>query len=320
MSLRDTLTKNFPTGTTEYGPDHATRSLVISEEGFKDFVKRRLASFSSKKAEPQKPESKFFKDSPAFKAMQEHMKWVEENIIKGDPSKHQFIEGSVTLGVTDAAFFYRNGRLVDDVVKSVASDIASYQSIVNRYKTQIETNIKQTDKIKKEAEAFESRDKYPEGLEEFAQLMKKWENYVSPVSPNFQEPNVDFLGYGKQPFAKNGLFLLDDDMARPVKVGELKIDALTPERAKQLTVVIRKLIALGDTVGKIIEGGVGIDASDPPFRGYYKEVGNKDKSLLMPYTMPNFEAINTALFQQISERLKRLEEAMISYIKKSIKS
>lgn len=315
MSLRQTLSSNFPLGTSE-----TTVALTISEEGFKDFVKRRLANFGSKKVEPKKPESKFFKDTPQFKEMENNMKWIEENIVKGDPSKHSFIEGSVTFGVSQSAFFYRGSHVVDDIVKSVASDLAFYLNIVNRYRTQIETNIKQTNKIKKEAEAFEPRDSHPEGLEEFAQLMKKWENYVSPVSPNFREPNVDFLGYGKQPFTKHGLFLLEDDKARPVKVNELTVDALTPERAKQLAVVIRKLIALGDTIDKIIEDGEGIDASDPPFRGYYKEVGNKDQSLLMLYTMPNFEQINTALFQQISERLGRLEDTMISYIKKSIRS
>lgn len=315
MTLKNTLGTNFPLGTSEM----ATVDLTISEEGFKDFVKRRLANFGSKKVEPEKPEPKFFKDSPAFKAMEKDLKWVEDNIVKGDPSKHTFIEGSVTFGAHQSAFFYRGSDVVDDIVRSVTADIAYYQNIVNRYKTQIENNIKQVGKIEREAEAFESRDNYPKGFDEFAKLMKKWENYVSPVSPSFREPNVDFLGYGKQPFTKHGLFLLEDDKARPVKVSELTVDALTPERAKQLAAAIRKLIALGDTIDKIIEGGAGIDASDPPFRGYYKEVGNKDQSLLMLYTMPNFEQINTALFQQLSERIGHLETTMISYIKKSIK-
>ncbi len=315
MSLRDTLNQNFPAGTTEYGPGHATKNLVISEEGFKDFVKRRLSAFKSKKGQD-------VADSKPSEEIQGNYKWAEENIIKGKPSKHNFKEGTVDLGVKHAAFFYRGNKKVDDLLKSVVSDIAVYQNIVNRYKTQAINNNKQIIKIKKEAEAFEARDNYPDGLEEFTKLMKKWEGYVSPISPGFSEPNVEFLGYGKQPFTENGLFHLFDTQPKTIKVNDTTASALTPEEADKAAELVKKVMALSSIVDEIAEneGGAGIDASDPPFRSYYKEVGNKDQSLLMLYTMPNLELISTALFYQLSERLGRLEDMLISYIRKSIQS
>tara|TARA_B100002019_G_C21270549_1_gene601980 strand:+ start:1595 stop:2554 length:960 start_codon:yes stop_codon:yes gene_type:complete len=319
MSLRDTLTKNFPTGTTEYGPEHSIKTLVVSEEGFKDFVKRRLSAFKSKKDQGTADANKTTQSS---EEVQGNFKWAEENIIKGKPSKHVFKEGTVDLGVKHAAFFYRGNKKVDDLLKEVVSDLAVYQNLVNRYKTQAINNNKQVIKIKKEAEAFEARDKHPEGLDEFAKLMKKWESYVSPISPGFSEPNVEFLGYGKQSFTENGLFHIDDTQPKPIKVNDTKVNTLTPEEADKAAELVKKVIALGNVVDQITEneGCTGVDASDSPFRGYYKEVGNKDQSLLMLYTMPNFELLSTGLFYQLSERLGQLQDVLISYIRKSIQS
>lgn len=324
MSLSNTLSANFPLGTSETNPDHTTSNLTISEEGFKDFVKNRLKDMvghshypdsSSTKREPSK--ATVVKDSPVFKEMESRFKWIENNIIKGDPSKLNFKDGNVELGPKYSSFFYRNGKQVDDILKEATSDLAVYQGLINRYKTRINQNNRQKKIIEKEAGRFLANDTHPEGLEEFTSLMKKWETFISPINVDFREPNASLLAYDKQSFLINGLFH-DGSETKVIKVNELLLPALTSDKAKKLADLIKKIIAFTKMLDLISEEGLGIDATDPPFRSYISEVVENNPEFLMLYTHPNLEAVSTDLVNHVLKRCDELQDALVSYFRNSL--
>lgn len=309
--MRHILESNFPFGTTEHSPEYLTDNLVVSEEGFKEHFNK---IFKRKKEAATKEDAAKY----SWQQQEADFQWISDNILKGDPTKLTFKEDStVKLGPRHAPFFYRGNVQVTDVVKEATKDLSLYQGIFNRYKGPIKRNNQKLNEIDREAQAFLKRDTYPEGQEEFKGLLKKWETYITPLNENFREPNTKLLGFDQPTFLDENDFFTD----RAIVVGpdSVTLPAVTATTVKPLVEVIGKLYALQVQVDEIEDGGLGLDLSDPPFRGYYRELDDVMAKMKLLYLHPTYEAVSLDLLNHLLGCLEQLARALVSYIRNSVK-
>jgi hypothetical protein len=303
--MRDILEKNFPMGSTETTPGDLEHHLTVSSEGFRD-VFRKMFGKKANNAAGDKTDG--------------NTEWFGQHVVEGTPTALELkTAGHVPFGPRFAPFFFRGKMQVLDVVKEFKNDLLMYQSLFSKYESKAKDNLRKFHKIEDEAAAFLKRDTHPNGLDEFAKLMQKWDSWITPLNQQFRDPSYEFLGYGKLSFLAGGMFASGPDTWDRSKAPEsTRVAVLKPEELKPLIDLIEKAMVLQFKCNELTEDGMGVDITDPPFRGYYREVVEEYGGFKMPYAHPDFEMVNTDLFANTGERVRTLTSALISYLRNSV--
>jgi len=143
---------------------------------------------------------------------------------------------------------------------------------------------------------------------------------ITRVSDGFRNPNGVLLGYGNQGFTdRKGLFLGTEVKPESKRGEDVTLPIVNTDSVMDLVEALKRCSVLNDQVDEVIEsGGLGRDMSDPPFRGYVKDVLLKHPKLKTPYAHPVYESVSVDLMEDLSNRLGWLSEALVSYIRNSV--
>ncbi len=303
--MRDLLEKNFPLGTTETSAADIEQSMTVSAEGFRDVFNKLFGGGKVAKTDDTNG----------------NMDWYRQHVIDGKVKDLQLRSaGHVLFGPRFAPFMGRGTTQVVDFVREAKKDLVMYQGLFNKYQPKAADNNRKLQKIETEAAQFLKRDTHPEGLDEFIKLMEKWDTWITPLNGLFRDPSHVFLGYGKTSFlSEGGMFAggpgtLDKKKTlQSVKMSLLKEDEVNP-----LVGLIEQAALLMYRCSEVTEDAMGIDLTDPPFRGYYAEaIEARDEGFKAQFAHPDYEMINTDLFVDLNTRVGELMNAMVAYLKHS---
>lgn len=131
----------------------------------------------------------------------------------------------------------------------------------------------------------------------------------------FKEPTHAFMGYGKTSFVNDNAFDHRDTRVTPGT--PLTVHVLDKTEFKVFLGSLVDLVALFEDVSEYeADYPMGLDASDPPLRGYMGEDDELDDLVNRAnFLHPVFDDNNSYFIQQLVYRLERLIIAMVHYSK-----
>lgn len=287
---------------------------VISVEGLEDSFDDKIASMESllsdikgfifKKKKVEKQIEKTDDELPFWKKQE----WIENDLMK-------LVDGYKEDGreIKVAAKYAAVLSDIDSLARRLKADSAAYMMMLTEFEMDYSKQVKFINRVEKEFKPFiGSNDK----VEEFEAVIKKLVASQPPqYIAKFKEPNKDFLGYGRRPFVVKGEF----EYAPPAPTGSDK--TIKSPTKKQLEEIAAQLVAMAEV---LLEVGImedelvlGLDATDPPTRGYIGESDDIDDCINnAKFYHPIFEAGNNDLVENINKRIIHVIDAVVHYLKK----
>lgn len=253
----------------------------VSTEGFFDFFKKWFSD----------------KDEPKTEAEVSVYKWVTENTQNDKLKPHLSLVGdSVTISLPGNLLLGRKlptALSVTDLVRELSKDLPNYSQTKLKHVSSFNTANAIKNALSKEL------DKALHDFELFRKITLSYKNKL---------PAPYKLGDEEQ------ITPLRD--AQRITVGIVSIDDLNAllKVANGIWMQSWRLEdALGDTLG--------LDASDPPFRGFIDEIDDDQElmNILNPYWHPEFEERYPNPIEAMTERMSDIYSTAIELIRKSVK-
>ena len=293
MSLRHQLESQFPLGTSET----QDRYVTVSDEGFKEVIKKLLTGKDDKNEPNQKKLDK----------------WLETHIDKLDTLT--FIDNeTVTIGSRYAGFFLRDKKPIDNVITAFESDVKAYKGLYATYGPKAKKQVNQLERFKKEAQQFFAQDPDHNKADAFAKMVDGWEKALTPpVCASFKEPRTSFLGYGDSSFLETDKSEFKG-LPSKVKHGEqIKVPTVGREKVSTITALIKSLFVLGDEMSSLAEDTKGMYLGSDEFSAYKVVLDNGNRT--HPYEHRTFVPQNVDLFYNLGYRCYGLARALTAYLK-----
>lgn len=311
MSIRNRLEKQFPLGSTEHHY-YIASNAEVSMEGF---IKKIREFFRNRRTVNE--------DTDTHSESTDSWEWLTQNFRTMDIDTVSVSTGDVTVPARYAPFCQRGGRTVSDLSAEVAKDLKQYRQLLSQNKMRLLEHGKYIHSVHSELSKF--LDRYPgiEYVNEFVDLVKRQLNRAPRASTlsRFQEPTHKFLGFSKSPFTirESGqrIFAIG---SKPDKAGPITITFDSTDQVRSLLNLIRELLQLSRELSDLEEAsGIGVDMTDPPWRGYWEEVADMLETAHIPYFHPTFDESNSNLATELDHRVAFLAEAMVSVVRHLVK-
>lgn len=287
---------------------------VISVEGLEDSFDDKIASMESllsdikgfifKKKRVEKQIEKTDDELPFWKKQE----WIEDGLMD---LIDRYVEDGREVNV--AAKYSAVLTDIDSLAARLKADTTIYKTMIADFEKNYSNQVRFMARVEKEFRPFiGSNDK----VDEFEAVMKKLVAAQPPQHiARFKEPNKDFLGYGRRPFIVKDEF----EYAPPTPAGNEK--TVKSPTAKQLDEIATQLVSISNL---LLDVGVledvlvlGLDATDPPTRGYLGESDVIDDCVNKArFYHPVFEAGNNDLVENINKRIIHVIDAVVHYLKK----
>ncbi len=293
MNIREILNTNFPAEQ----PEVSNEGLVSS---LRDFFKR-------KKKDPSA-------EAPDI-SREDVVAWVQDNLYRKTPGEFGVVKNDVTLAARYAPLFQRQGRSVSNIAAEFRKDLVQYRQLFQRYKGPLKTFSEFLKKVDQEATHWLKRYPGVEHPDEFTKLLNDIKKRVPKSTlAGFTEPSYSFLGWSKTKFTdSDGWFRYQ---VAPEKSAAITLAAPSKEQVEatvELVMELEKFVQeLADFEG---DSTMGLDVSDPPFRGYSDEVNEAWDDKLEAIFHPLADDQNSALSSQLVDRAGWLLESLCAYLK-----
>lgn len=202
---------------------------------------------------------------------------------------------------------------IDSLAKRLKADASVYKTMIAAFELNYNNQVKFIRRVENEFRPFIGSD---DKLEAFEKVMSKLVASQPPqYITKFKEPNKDFLGYGNRSFIVDGEF----EYSPPAPTGrEMTVKAPT---AKQLEDIATYLVEMANVLldVDVLEDVLvlGLDATDPPTRGYLGKSDVIDDCVNnAKFYHPVFEAGNNDIVENINKRIIHVIDAVVHYLKK----
>lgn len=315
MSLRQLATR--------YAAQHANTLPDIGNEGFVDGLKR-LVGLKPTATRTSPPQPTRTSQPKKVSAWGEILPWLESALDdpKGTLANQIESDTNVIISADFAPYFLRGSRQVTDVLKEVSSDANAYNGLATKNMPQAMKIFHFMRDAVKEMDAFV--DKYPQGdaPEEYMKMMNRLiSKQPKSVIETFQEPSVDFLGYGRTPFAlkTHRLIFVEPQRPRPSTV-TIVLPRLSPKEAADLLATLKVLYQLAENISAFVDAFPVIDFTDQPTRAYIRDLSPEQDKQLSQFKYAHQDEYDNSitLYDNVGSRAFHLALAYAHYLKKSL--
>lgn len=297
-ALADDLLQDFKVSTESFESD-PIQDRIVSLEGVLDSIK---GLFRAKHAEHQQDRENKEESEPYIWELGD---WVTETL---QAATGETARSSIEISPKYGAFFTPGWH------QALGHDLHQYRALYAQIKPAITTTDRYLSKVSKTLEHFKGdTDHLEEFTKAFQGLVKA---QPSTVVSTFREPTGAFLGFGKRPFVEDGVFV-DDTAGAPRRTAT--VAALSPKEFIKFRDQLMELYLLAlDIDGWQSELHLGLDYSDPPFRGYAGEAAVDELTNTAMFLHPHYEETCTDIAHTLSDRIQELTLAMFHYARRHI--
>ena len=246
--------------------------------------------------------------------------WAYKHIeTNGNLKKGLVIEdATLNLSGKNASFFFRNGKLVDDIAKELRLDLEEFKTVYSKYKSDITNDIELRSDLIDELSNWKDTG-------DFNDLRKILLSHKPKLGKIKDLSKVTITNY---------MFLGDPPVEIKPDSPYANWDGVTKSKAKVTNFIVKKetmsdLLALLQDISDLwlplheqVGSASGLDATDYPLRGYFDEIdGDKEVSdFVYKYSYidedetSNF--IVSVIYNVIEEYRKLIKRIVMASVKK----
>lgn len=299
-AVADSLLDGFSETTSLESAGEDIHARIVAMEGLLSNIKGFL--FRKKKMEKSKEHNE--DDLPLWKKME----WIDKELPE---LLKTYVEHDKTVTVIEryAPMF----QSFSNLPATLKADATAYRALAGAVKSDLEKSKKFMHDLEGKFDRFVGNVDHPE---EFEKVLKDLiDKQPAGAADRFREPSRDFLAFGKTPFLDNGLFEYVTYVTPAKQSAE--VCYLSDKDMAALVGALKELCDQHFALWMYVdEYPSGVDATDPPLRGYidFDTIDRLVANAL--FLSDTFEDLNIAIYENLQTRLEYLISGIVHYLKK----